>query len=254
MKLLHSSVWAGQWFATVLLLDCGADVDVRATDRRRTPLMRAADRTRSVRAEVMPAHLAMVRLLLSRGADVRAKDRMGHQAHQIAAMGTPVRALLSEVRAAGGWRPYVHRDRMRLLVLRALCEKGRATTSDGLLARLFAAAKVRPVTAKLPLSEAPARDATDATARLLSDLDACMQFEEAYYEGDAADDDAKIISAEPAAAACLDQDVFKKIFSFWEPLGHEMWLDLSRDSVQLDRYCRTAQVFKRMLIPHHECD
>ena len=285
MKLLHSSVWAGQWFATVLLLDCGADVDVRATDRRRTPLMRAADRTRSVRAEVMPAHLAMVRLLLSRGADVRAKDRMGHQAHQIAGMGTPVRALLSDVRAAGGWRSYVHRDRMRLLVLRALCEKGRATTSDGLLARLFAAEEVAPprpsseadddalvvdrtvfagnlpvrradVTAKL-LSDAPARDdpPVDATARLLSDLDACMQFEEAYYEGDAADDDAKIISAAPApAAACLDQDVFKKIFSFWEPLGHDMWLDLSRDSVQLDRYCRNAQVCKRMLIPHHECD
>ena len=284
MGLLHASVWAGQWFATVLLLDCGADVDVRATDRRRTPLMRAADRTRSVRAEVMPAHLAMVRLLLSRGADVRAKDRMGHQAHQIAGMGTPVRALLSDVRAAGGWRSYVHRDRMRLLVLRALCEKGRATTSDGLLARLFAAQEVAPprpsneadddalvvdrtvfagnlpvrrsdVTAKL-LADAPARDdpTVDATARLLSDLDACMQFEEAYYEGDAADDDAKIISAEPAAAACLDQDVFKKIFSFWEPLGHEMWLDLSRDSVQLDRYCRNAQVCKRMLIPHHECE
>ena len=284
MGLLHASVWAGQWFATVLLLDCGADVDVRATDRRRTPLMRAADRTRSVRAEVMPAHLAMVRLLLSRGADVRAKDRMGHQAHQIAAMGSPVRALLSDVRAAGGWRSYVHRDRMRLLVLRALCEKGRATTSDGLLARLFAAEEVAPprpsseadddalvvdrtvfagnlpvrrsdVTAKL-LADAPARDdpTVDATARLLSDLDACMQFEEAYYEGDAADDDAKIISTEPAVAACLDQDVFKKIFSFWEPLGHEMWLDLSRDSVQLDRYCRTAQVFKRMLIPHHECE
>ena len=285
MGLLHASVWAGQWFATVLLLDCGADVDVRATDRRRTPLMRAADRTRSVRAEVMPAHLAMVRLLLSRGADVRAKDRMGHQAHQIAGMGTPVRALLSDVRAAGGWRSYVHRDRMRLLVLRALCEKGRATTSDGLLARLFAAEEVAPprpsseadedalvvdrtvfagnlpvrrsdVTAKL-LADAPARDdpTVDATARLLSDLDACMQFEEAYYEGDAADDDAKITSAAPApAAACLDQDVFKKIFSFWEPLGHDMWLDLSRDSVQLDRYCRNAQVCKRMLIPHHECE
>ena len=393
MGLLHASVWAGQWFATVLLLDCGADVDVRATDRRRTPLMRAADRTRSVRAEAMPAHLAMVRLLLSRGADVRAKDRMGHQAHQIAAMGTPVRALLSDVRAAGGWRSYVHRDRMRLLVLRALCEKGRATTSDGLLARLFAAKKVAPARpsskaddagrtvfrGNLPIrpSDVPARvsreceilphgpgtasDATvDATARLLSDLDACMQFEEDYYEGrldsvlpkswlkmdkdlafdtvdvvvkaepafgiyfknvdercvvrgfvdnvDAVDKlrcndvliavgdvearavgfkatleelgncasagaatlrvarprlpphlvyDATIISAAPApapAAARLDQDVFKKIFSFWEPLGHDMWLDLSRDSVRLDRYCRSSQVCTRMLIPHVEYD
>ena len=284
MGLLHSAVWKGQFIATVLLLDCGADVDALDPDRGRTPLMRAADRTRSVPAEVMPAHLAMVRLLLSRGADVRAKDRMGHQAHQIAAMGTPVRALLSDVRAAGGWRSYVHRDRMRLLVLRALCEKGRATTSDGLLARLFAAEEVAPprpsseadddalvvdrtvfagnlpvrrsdVTAKL-LADAPARDdpTVDATARLLSDLDACMQFEEAYYEGDAADDDAKIISAEPAAAACLDQDVFKKIFSFWEPLGHEMWLDLARDSEHLDRFCRASTICKRMLIPHVEYD
>ncbi len=350
MGLLHSAVWKGQFIATNLLLDCGADVDALDPDRGRTPLMRAADRTRSVSAEVMPAHLAMVRLLLSRGADVRAKDRMGHQAHQIAAMGTPVRALLSDVRAAGGWRSYVHRDRMRLLVLRALCEKGRASTSDGLFARLFAAAKVRP------FSEAPARDATvDATARLLSDLDACMQFEEDYYEGrldsvlpktwlemdkDLAFDtvdvvvkaektfgigfknvdercvvrafaenadavgklrcndvlmavgdvearevgfkatleelgkcapagsatlrvarprlpphlvfDANIISAAPAAR--LDQDVFKKIFSFWEPLGHGMWLDLASDSVHLDRFCRASTICKRMLIPHVEYD
>ena len=112
------------------------------------------------------------------------------------------------------------------------------------------------VTAKL-LADAPARDdpTVDATARLLSDLDACMQFEEAYYEGDAADDDAKIISAAPApAAARLDQDVFKKIFSFWEPLGHEMWLDLARDSVHLDRFCRASNICKRMLIPHVEYD
>ena len=352
MGLLHSAVWKGQFIATGLLLDCGADVDALDPDRGRTPLMRAADRTRSVPAEVMPAHLAMVRLLLSRGADVRKKDRMGHQAHQIAAMGTPVRALLSDVRAAGGWRSYVHRDRMRLLVLRALCEKGRASTSDGLFARLFAAEKVRP------FSEAPARDATvDATARLLSDLDACMQFEEDYYEGrldsvlpktwlkmdkdlgfdtidvvvkaaptfgigfknvdercvvrafaenaDAVGKlrcndvliavgdvearavgfkatleelgkcapagaatlrvarprlpphlvfDAQIISAAPAAAARLDQDVFKKIFSFWEPLGHGMWLDLARDSVHLDRFCRASNICKRMLIPHVEYD
>ena len=64
-----------------------------------------------------------------------------------------------------------------------------------------------------------------------------------------------IISAAPApAAARLDQDVFKKIFSFWEPLGHEMWLDLARDSVHLDRFCRASTICKRMLIPHVEYD
>ena len=81
--------------------------------------------------------LALLRLLLSRGADLRAKDRYGHTAIQIAGLETPARALLSDVKAAGGWRSYVHRDRRRLLVLRVLCEKGRASTSDGLLARLF---------------------------------------------------------------------------------------------------------------------
>ena len=66
--------------------------------------------------------------------------------------------------------------------------------------------------------------------------------------------DAQIISAAPAAAARLDQDVFKKIFSFWEPLGHGMWLDLASDSVHLDRFCRASTICKRMLIPHVEYD
>ena len=33
--------------------------------------------------------------------------------------------LIDDVKAAGGWRSYVHRDRMRLLVLRALCSCAR---------------------------------------------------------------------------------------------------------------------------------
>ena len=64
--------------------------------------------------------------------------------------------------------------------------------------------------------------------------------------------DANIISAMPAAR--LDQDVFKKIFSFWEPLGHGMWLDLARDSEHLDRFCRASNICKRILIPHVEYD
>ena len=99
--------------------------------------MRGADRCRSCPAERVPVQLALLRLLLSRGADLRAKDQYGHTAIQIAGLGTPARALLSDVKAAGGWRSYVHRDRRRLLVLRVLCEKGRASTSDGLLALLF---------------------------------------------------------------------------------------------------------------------
>ena len=48
--------------------------------------------------------------------------------------------------------------------------------------------------------------------------------------------------------------MFKKIFTFWEPLGHEMWLDLSRESGEPDRFCRASNIFKRMLIPHVEYD
>ena len=55
---------------------------------------------------------------------------------QIAGSGTPARALLSDV-GCGRVAVHVHRDRRRLLVLRVLCEQGRASTSDGLLARLF---------------------------------------------------------------------------------------------------------------------
>ena len=124
----------------MLLLDLGADIEARlnqVSPPDRTPLMRGADRARSCPAEQVPVQLALLRLLLSRGASLRAKDRYGHTAIQIAGLGTPARALLSDVKAAGGWRSYVHRDRRRLLVLRVLCEKGRASTSDGLLARLF---------------------------------------------------------------------------------------------------------------------
>ena len=97
-----------------------------------------------------------------------------------------------------------------LLVLRVLCEKERASTTDGLFARLF-----------------PSDGATPAS-----------------------DEE----TADAAAPPRLDQDVFKKIFSFWEPLGHEMWLDLASDSVHLDRFCRASTICKRMLIPHVEYD
>jgi hypothetical protein len=137
---LHGAIWEGNYWRSLLLLDLGADIEARlnqVSPPDRTPLMRGADRARSCPAERVPVQLALLRLLLSRGADLRAKDRYGHTAIQIAGLGTPARALLSDVKAAGGWRSYVHRDRRRLLVLRVLCEKGRASTSDGLLARLF---------------------------------------------------------------------------------------------------------------------
>jgi hypothetical protein len=46
--------------------------------------------------------------------------------------------LLSAVRAAGGWVAYARAPRVQLLMLRILCERGRAVAPAGLLARLFA--------------------------------------------------------------------------------------------------------------------
>ena len=45
--------------------------------------------------------------------------------------------LLSGVRLAGGWKKWVSIPRKQLVVLRVLCERGRASTEDALLARLF---------------------------------------------------------------------------------------------------------------------
>ena len=46
-------------------------------------------------------------------------------------------ALLADVQSEGGWARYARRPRSRLLALRALCERGRATPPKGILARLF---------------------------------------------------------------------------------------------------------------------
>ena len=46
--------------------------------------------------------------------------------------------VLAAVRAAGGWAAYARAPRVQLLMLRILCERGRAVAPAGLLARLFA--------------------------------------------------------------------------------------------------------------------
>jgi len=81
----------------------------------------------------------MIRLLLSRGANLDARDDNGRDAEAWARHynHTEAAALLADVRLAGGWRSYVRVPRKRLLVLRVLCERSRASTEDGLLRRLF---------------------------------------------------------------------------------------------------------------------
>ena len=111
--------------ATVLLLEHGAQLDAR-DQAQRTPLHFAA----------FGGHCDMICLLLSRGADLDARDLVDRDAEATAhAWGHPeAAALLADVRLAGGWEVYV---RKRIFALRVLCEQGRASTTDALLARLF---------------------------------------------------------------------------------------------------------------------
>ena len=113
--------------AAIMLLDAGADVNHSDLDGY-TPLIEAAH----------GGHLEMLRLLLRRGAKLdgmsiggTAEAMAEHWNHQECV------ALLSGVRLAGGWKKWVSIPRKQLVVLRVLCERGRASTEDALLARLF---------------------------------------------------------------------------------------------------------------------
>ena len=186
-SLLHAAVWRGRHSDVAFVLDLGGsavdvDVPLQPNARNRTPLMRAADRACiPCSAEEEAARLATVKLLLHHGANLEARDGYGHRAHQIAHMGSSARALLNDVRAAGGWRPYArrgfHGDRLEMLVLRVLCERGRATTDDALLSRLF------------PCVE---------SAR-------------------ASDDE--VVEAPARRLDPVDRDAFRHVFSFWPPLS-----------------------------------
>ena len=121
--------------AAIMLLDAGADVNHSDLDGY-TPLIEAAH----------GGHLEMLRLLLRRGAKHDASfyveaDGMsiGGTAEDMAkAQGhDECVTLLSGVRLAGGWKKWVSIPRKQLVVLRVLCERGRASTEDALLARLF---------------------------------------------------------------------------------------------------------------------
>ena len=186
-SLLHAAVWRGRHSDVAFVLYLGGsaldvDVPLQPNARNRTPLMRAADRACiPCSAEEEAARLATVKLLLHHGANLEARDRYGHRAHQIAHMGSSARALLNDVRAAGGWRPYArrgfHGDRREMLVLRVLCERGRATTDDALLSRLF------------PCVE---------SAR-------------------ASDDE--VVEVPARRLDPVDRDAFRNVFSFWPPLS-----------------------------------
>jgi hypothetical protein len=81
----------------------------------------------------------MCKLLLSRRASLDVRNIHGRDPEASAQLRgrTAVADLLAAVRAAGGWPAYVAAPRVQLLMLRILCEQGRAVAPQGLLARLF---------------------------------------------------------------------------------------------------------------------
>ena len=125
-----------------LLLTNGASVDRRTADGM-TPLMLAAAQ----------GHMDIIRLLLRRGAVLTLTDGAGRNAEAAAERRSRHDAaeLLAEVRLAGGtWKRYISEPRRDLIVLRALCARGRAVQSSNVgrfvgpaqsraLARLFPA-------------------------------------------------------------------------------------------------------------------
>ena len=143
-----------------MLLARGADVDARITDIEATSLHLAARLSGFV-------SLGVVKELLTSGASLDAADVSGHVPEEVARsrLDKPIYtgdgiprdpqltrrpgaveaflALLADVRAAGSFKRYVNAPRLDVVVLQALCAKGRAAPyrssrlSPPVLARLF---------------------------------------------------------------------------------------------------------------------
>jgi len=134
---LHFAANFAQSGALALLLARGgARVDARRTFYGTSPLMFAAQK----------GAVAALRLLVRRGADCRARDRWGRDAaaHARRWGRRDAAAFLAACKAAGGtWDRYVRAPRVALLVLRAQCERGRATPPPGVLDGLFGPTRAR---------------------------------------------------------------------------------------------------------------
>ena len=212
--------------AAIMLLDAGADVNHSDLDGY-TPLIEAAH----------GGHLEMLRLLLRRGAKHDASfyveaDGMsiGGTAEDMAkAQGhDECVALLSGVRLAGGWKKWVSIPRKQLVVLRVLCERGRASTEDALLARLF------PSNAPEAMPDAPdprvspttraelvqlAREDPDALQALVSEVlrEAARQNEAAPTAEEAEEDDDEAASrARVAPRGEVPKEVFWHVLEYWQ--------------------------------------
>ena len=182
-----------------LLVEKGAPVDLRVTQSNvrlgvgATPLMVAV-------AESAP--VVYLRELLRLGADVSATNEEGDSALSLAqsvinnddADGSPaakqaVLEFITDVSAAGTFKRYVNEPRKRLLVLRKLVERGRAT----------------PPRASVPAFEAAARYAGPRVGMVFTTRGGGAT---GYYR-DAA------IPARLFCASTLPDVLFWKVLSFW---------------------------------------
>ena len=119
----------------VTLLDSGARGDVVDVDGESLLF------TCMVESRGGPLRTEAVRLLLSRGAPLLAKDEFERTAEDVAVWWQNWNGgrddsvdLLRDVRLAGGWKRYANAPRASLLILRELCNRGRAAPPPELAA------------------------------------------------------------------------------------------------------------------------
>lgn len=134
------------------------DVDARDAEGN-TPLMVAA-RNRGFDS---------VRLLVSRGASLDLRNDSGKDAR--AQADGPTGAFLADVRRAGGWASFVRYPRVKLNLLRVLCERGRAAAPAPIVSANASARANCVVSEALAVLAAtsPGFDAEDAERRLVDE-------------------------------------------------------------------------------------
>ena len=143
----------------VMLIRSGARVDVVDVDGEH--LLHTC--VEYLRGEPFNLRIEALRLLLSRGAPLLVKDERGRTAEEFAELllniygerdGTVT--FLRDVRLAGGWKRYVNAPRVSLLILRELCNRGRAAPPPE-LAALFCTSSddARPRTRRNPRAALP---------------------------------------------------------------------------------------------------
>ena len=141
----------------VTLLDSGARVDVVDVDGESLLF------TCMVESRGGPLRTEAVRLLLCRGAPLLAKDEFERTAEDVAVWWQNWNGgrddsvdLLRDVRLAGGWKRYANAPRASLVILRELCNRGRAAPPPE-LAALFCTSSdnARPRTRRNPRAALP---------------------------------------------------------------------------------------------------